>query len=62
VGIILIAVGIAALSVLAYTLFTRDNPREVAVEAERERVADEAGLRNHIDFEADLRPPREPGT
>ena len=58
-GVILIVVVVLALGALAYGLITRRNPRQVEVDAEREQVAEQVGLREPIDFEADLRPPRD---
>jgi hypothetical protein len=58
-GVILIVVVVLALGALAYALITRRNPRQVEVDAEREQVAEQVGLREPIDFEADLRPPRD---
>jgi hypothetical protein len=57
VGVILLVVGLLVIAALAYILLTRDNPRQVAVDAERERVADQALLSEPVDFQADLRPP-----
>ena len=60
VSIGLLAVGIILLATLIYTLLIRDNPRQVEEDAEREEVLEQIGLHEHIDFEADLHPPREP--
>jgi hypothetical protein len=60
VGIVLIVVAVIVLAALAYSLLTRDNPRQLETDAEREQVVEQIGLREPIDFEADLRPPREP--
>jgi len=60
VGIVLIVVAAMLLAALACSLLTRDNPRQLEENAEREQVVEEVGLRGPIDFEADLRPPREP--
>jgi hypothetical protein len=57
VGVILIVVVILLLAAGAYVLLTRNNPRQVAVDAERERVAEQAPLHEAVDFESDLRPP-----
>jgi hypothetical protein len=57
VGVIVIVVVVLLLGVIAYSLLIRDNPRQVAVDAEREKVADEALFKEPVDFEADLRPP-----
>jgi hypothetical protein len=60
VGVILIVVVVLVLAALAYGLITRGNPRQVEVDTEREEVAEQVGLREPIDFESDLRPPRDP--
>ena len=60
VGIVLIVVAVMVLAALAYSLLTRDNPRQLETDAEREEVVEQVGPREPIDFEADLRPPREP--
>ena len=60
VGVIVIVVVVIALAALVYELLGRGNPRQDEVDAEREQVAEEIGLREPIDFESDLRPPREP--
>ena len=57
VGIVLIVVVVLVLSALAYSLITRDNPRQLEVDAEREKVAEEIGFRERPDFESELRPP-----
>ena len=59
-GLILAVVGVLVLATLAYMLITRNNPRQVEVDAERERAAEQIGLREPIDFDAEFRPPREP--
>jgi hypothetical protein len=59
VGIILLVVLVFVLAALAYSLLIRDNPRQSKVDAEREEVAEEIGLRERPDFESDLRPPRD---
>ena len=59
-GLILAVVGVLVLAALAYMLITRNNPRQVEVDAERERVAEQIGLREPIDFDSEFRPPREP--
>jgi hypothetical protein len=59
-GVILAAVVVVVLAALAYMLLTRNNPRQVEVDAERERVSEHIGLREPIDFESEFRPPREP--
>ena len=58
VGVTVIVV--VVLAGLVYELLGRGNPRQDEVDAEREQVAEEIGLREPIDFESDLRPPREP--
>jgi hypothetical protein len=60
VGVILIVVLVLGLAALAYGLFTRRNRRQVKVDAERERVAEQSLLSEPVDFESDLRPPRDP--
>jgi hypothetical protein len=60
VGIVLIVVAVFALVGVGYALFTRDNPRQAKLDAEREQVAEQVGLREHPDFESELKPPREP--
>jgi hypothetical protein len=57
VGVILLVVAVLVIAALGYGLLTRDNPRQIAVDAERERVLEQAGMREPIDFESDLRPP-----
>lgn len=58
VGVTVIVV--VVLAGLVYELLGRGNPRQDEVDAERGQVAEEIGLREPIDFESDLRPPREP--
>lgn len=60
VSVIVIVVVVLALAALVYELLGRGNPRQDEVDAEREQVAEQIGLREPIDFESDLRPPREP--
>ena len=60
VGVILLVVAVLAIGALGYALLTRNNPRQVKVDAERERVVEEFGMRAPIDFESDLRPPPDP--
>jgi hypothetical protein len=60
VGIVLIVVAVFVLAAIAYGVLTRGNPRQVEVDAERERVAEDALLRDRPDFESELKPPREP--
>jgi hypothetical protein len=59
-GLILAVVAVLVLAALAYMLLTRNNPRQVEVDAERERAAEQIGLREPIDFDSEFRPPREP--
>jgi hypothetical protein len=56
-GVILIVGVILLIGAVGYALLTQDNPREVAVEAEHERVAAEGDMREPFDFEGDLKPP-----
>jgi hypothetical protein len=58
VGVVLLIV--VTLAGLIYELIRRGNPRQVAVDEEREQVAEQIGLSKPIDFQADMRPPREP--
>jgi Na+-transporting methylmalonyl-CoA/oxaloacetate decarboxylase gamma subunit len=58
VGVVLLIV--VTLAGLIYELIRRGNPRQVAVDEEREHVAEQIGLSKPIDFQADMRPPREP--
>jgi len=57
--IALILLIVVALAGLVYELITRGNPRQVEVDEERERVAEQIGLSEPIDFQSDMRPPRE---
>jgi hypothetical protein len=59
-GVILVVIVILVLAAGAYTLITRGNPRQVAVDAERERVAEQSLLSEPVDFESELHPPRDP--
>ena len=59
VGVILLVVALLLIAVLGYSLLIRDNPRQVKVDAEREEVVEQFGMRDPIDFEADFRPPRD---
>ena len=56
-GLILLIV--VALAGLVYELITRGNPRQVEVDEEREQVAEQIGLSEPIDFQSEMRPPRE---
>jgi ABC-type transport system involved in cytochrome c biogenesis permease subunit len=58
VGVVLLIV--IALAGLVYELITRGNPRQVEVDEERTQVTEQLGLREPIDFQSDMRPPREP--
>jgi hypothetical protein len=60
VGMGLILLIVIALVGLVYELITRGNPRQVEVDEEREMVAEQIGLSEPIDFQSDMRPPREP--
>jgi hypothetical protein len=43
-----------------HELLAGANPRQGEVDEEREQVAEQIGLREPIDFQSELRPPREP--
>ena len=58
IGLVLLIV--VALAGLVYELITRGNRRQVEVDGEREHVAEQIGLSEPIDFQSDMRPPREP--
>ena len=60
VGIGLILLIVVALAGLVYELIMRGNRRQVEVDQEREQVAEQIGLSEPIDFQSDMRPPREP--
>jgi hypothetical protein len=60
VGIGLILLIVVALAGLVYELITRGNRRQVEVDEEREQIAEQIGLSKPIDFQSDMRPPREP--
>ena len=60
VGVGLVLLIVVALAGLVYELITRGNPRQVEVDEEREQVAEQIGLSEPIDFQSDMRPPREP--
>jgi hypothetical protein len=62
VGVILLVLAVLVIGAIGYGLLVRDNPRQVRVDAEKERVAEEAFMRDPIDFQADLRPPPEDQT
>jgi hypothetical protein len=38
----------------------RNNPRQVAIDAERERVSEEFPLGEPVDFQSEFRPPPDP--
>jgi hypothetical protein len=59
-GVGVIVVVVVALAGLVYELLGRGNPRQDEVDAEREQVTEQLGLREPIDFESELHPPREP--
>jgi hypothetical protein len=50
---------VIALAGLFYGLTTRGNPRQVKVDEERVQVTEQIGLSEPIDFQADMRAPRE---
>jgi hypothetical protein len=60
VGIGLVLLIVVALAGLVYELITRGNRRQVEVDDEREQIAEQIGLSEPIDFQSDMRPPREP--
>jgi hypothetical protein len=60
VGVGVIVLVVVALAGLVYELLGRGNRRQDEVDAERVQVTEQIGLREPIDFESDLRPPREP--
>ena len=60
VGIGLILLIVVTLAGLVYELITRGNRRQVEVDQEREQITEQIGLSEPIDFESDMRPPREP--
>src|SRR5512132_3158825 len=60
VGVGVIVVVVVALAGLVYELLGRGNPRQDEVDAEREQVTEQIWLDEPVDFESDLRPPREP--
>ena len=60
VGIVLIVIAVFVLAAVAYGALTRGNPRQLEVDADREQVAEDVGLREHTDFESQLKPPRDP--
>lgn len=59
VVIILIVVVVLLLAAGAYALLTRKDPRQAAIDAERERVSEEFPLGERADFESEFRPPPE---
>jgi hypothetical protein len=60
VGVGVIVLVVIVLAGLVYELLGRGNPRQAAVDAEREQVTEQIGPRQPIDFESDLHPPRDP--
>ena len=60
VGIGLILLIVVTLAGLVYELITRGNRRQVEVDQEREQITEQIGLSEPIDFQSDMRPPREP--
>jgi hypothetical protein len=60
VGIIVIVAVILVLAAGAYALLVRNNPRQAAIDAERERVSEEFPLGEPVDFQSEFRPPPEP--
>jgi hypothetical protein len=51
---------VIVLAALIYELLGRGNRRQAEVDEEREHVAEQVGFRDSMDFESDLRPPRDP--
>jgi hypothetical protein len=60
VGIIVIVAVVLVLVAGAYALLVRNNPRQAAIDAERERVSEEFPLGEPVDFQSEFRPPPEP--
>jgi hypothetical protein len=60
VGIVVIVAVVLVLAAGAYALLGRNNPRQAAIDAERERVAEEFPLGEPVDFQSEFRPPPEP--
>jgi hypothetical protein len=60
IGFLLIGAGILVLVSLAYMLIARNNPRQLEVDAARERTIEEVGLKEPMDFDREFRPPRDP--
>jgi hypothetical protein len=60
VPIILLVLVILFLAAGAYALLGRDNPRQAKVDAERELVAEEYPLGDHLDFQSEFKPPPDP--
>ncbi|HSD78363.1 MAG TPA: hypothetical protein VLA98_13210 [Solirubrobacteraceae bacterium] len=58
-GVVLLAVAVLVVATLAYMLVLRGNPRQAEIDADREEVAEEAPLKQPVDFQADLKPPRD---
>jgi hypothetical protein len=59
VGVIVIVVFVLVIAAGAYVALTRNNPRQVRVDTDRERVEEQILLNEPADFESELRPPRE---
>jgi hypothetical protein len=59
VGVGVVVLIVIALAGLVYELTTRGNPRQVKVDEERVQVTEQIGLSEPIDFQSDMRPPRE---
>ena len=60
VGIVVIVAVVLVLAAGAYALLLRNNPRQAAIDAERERVSEEFPLGEPVDFQSEFRPPPEP--
>jgi hypothetical protein len=56
---ILLVLAVLVIGGLAYMLLIRDNPRQQKVDAEREHVLEEFGTKEPLDFEGDLKAPRD---
>jgi hypothetical protein len=59
VGVIVVVAFLLVIAAGAYVVLTRDNSRQVRVDADRERTEEQLLLHEPADFESDLRPPRE---
>jgi hypothetical protein len=60
VGTVVLVAVILLLAAGAYALLVRDNPRQAAIDAERERVSEEFPLGKPVDFQSEFRPPPDP--